>query len=209
MAASTIFQEIIRRGLSSGQVPAKTQQARKWYRETAEKIKNINTGKFFKDASKRVQIPIVGSMYMFFYDPKGRDELPYYDIFPLIFPFKKTKDGFYGINLHYLAPQLRARLMDGLYEYANNTKYDESTKIKMNYLLLQKVYKLRYFRPCVKRYLMAHVRSPFMYVSPQEWDIALFLPTEKFVKQSRQNVWENSRRMLTGQKPLNTKGRKI
>jgi hypothetical protein len=195
--ASTIFDEIIARGLSSGQFPARTDQARRWYRETASKFSKINDLSFFKgDRSRIVDNPIIGSMYMFFYDPKTADKLPYYDIFPLIFPFKKTLDGFYGINLHYLPPQLRAKLMDGLYEFANNEKYDETTKIKLSYSLLQRAASLRFFEPCVKRYLSSHVKSRFMYVKPEEWDICLFLPTERFVKQSKQNVWAESRRKI-------------
>ena len=195
--ARTIFDEIIRRGLSAGQYPARTAQSRKWYRETASKLSNINDLSFFKgDPSRLVKNPIIGSMYMFFYDPKTAEKLPYYDVFPLVFPFKKTIDGFYGINLHYLPPQLRAKLMDGLYEYANYDRYDETTKLKMNYSLLQRASTLKFFKPCVKRYLSNHVQSNFMYVRPDEWDICLFLPTERFVKQSKQNVWAESRRKL-------------
>jgi hypothetical protein len=195
--ARTIFEEIIRRGLSAGQYPARTEQSRRWYRETASKLSRINDLSFFKgDPSRLVKNPIIGSMYMFFYDPKTADKLPYYDVFPLIFPFKKTIDGFYGINLHYLPPQLRAKLMDGLYEYANNDRYDETTKLKMNYSLLQRASTLKFFKPCIKRYLSSHVQSSFMYVKPEEWDICLFLPTERFVKQSKQNVWADSRRKI-------------
>ena len=86
--------------------------------------------------------------------------------------------------------------MDGLYEYANNDRYDETTKLKMNYSLLQRASSLRFFKPCVKRYLSSHVQSNFMYVRPDEWDICLFLPTERFVKQSKQNVWADSRRKI-------------
>ena len=34
-----------------------------------------------------------GHLYMFAYDPKLKKELPYYDRFPLVFPFSKTPDG--------------------------------------------------------------------------------------------------------------------
>jgi len=86
--------------------------------------------------------------------------------------------------------------MDALYDYANNTRYDESTKIKLNYQLLTSISKMRFFSPCVKHYLDEHVRSRFMYVYPSEWDIALFLPTERFAKKSKTQVWNDSKRML-------------
>ena len=160
-------------------------------------MRTVNERTMMKGDSSRLTIrPIVGSMYMFNYDPKYKEELPYYDRFPLVFPFRKVPGGFYGINLHYLPPPLRAKLMDALYDYANNTRYDESTKIKLNYQLLTSISKMRFFAPCVKHYLDEHVRSRFMYVYPSEWDIALFLPTERFAKKSKTQVWNDSKRML-------------
>lgn len=194
---ATVFDTIITQGVRSGQIPARTQGARDWFRETAQKISRINERELMKGDQSRLQSRlIIGQMYMFYYDPKWKDELAYYDRFPLIFPFRRVPGGFYGLNLHYLPLPLRARLMDGLYDYANNTRYDESTKIKMNYSLLQSVAKLKFFEPCVKHYLDEHVRSRFMYIYPSEWDVALFLPTERFVKKTKTQVWSESKKML-------------
>jgi len=55
-----------------------------------------------------------GHLYMFVYDPKTKAELPYYDRFPLVFPFRKTPDGFIGLNMHYLPYPLRINLLDNL-----------------------------------------------------------------------------------------------
>lgn len=194
---ATVFDSIITQGVRAGQIPARTQQAREWFRETAGKMSRINERSLMRGEQARLtDNPIVGSMYMFSYDPKHKDTLPYYDRFPLIFPFRKVPGGFYGINLHYLPPQLRAQLMDALYDYANNSRYDESTKIKLNYQLLRSVSTMRFFEPCVKHYLDKHVRSRFVYVYPSEWDIALFLPTERFAKKNKTQVWAETKRML-------------
>ena len=193
----TVFDTIISKGVRSGQVPARTEDARKWYRDTAKGIKSVSERKLMQAESDRMSSkPIPGSMYMMYYDPKHKDTLPFYDTYPLIFPFKIVSGGFYGLNLHYLPLQYRARLMDGLYEYANNTRYDESTRIKMNYQLLQQASSLKFFQPCVKHYLNKHVKSKFLYVYPSEWDIALFLPTERFEKQKKSAVWANSKQLL-------------
>jgi hypothetical protein len=194
---AAVFDTIITQGVRAGQIPARTQGARDWFRETAAKMSTVNERQMMRgDVSRLTNTPIIGSMYMFYYDPKHKDTLPYYDRFPLIFPYKKVPGGFYGLNLHYLPLQLRARLMDGLYDYANNTRYDESTKIKLNYQLLNSISDLKFFKPCVKHYLNDHRRSKFMYVYPSEWDVALFLPTERFVKKSKTQVWNDSKRML-------------
>ncbi len=193
----TPFDTIITKGVRAGQIPARTQDARDWYRETARKMKTVNERSLMKGDQERLTgQPIVGSMYMFSYDPKWKEELPYYDTFPLVFPFRKVPGGFYGLNLHYLPLQLRARLMDALYGYANNTRYDESTKLKLNYELLKSVSNLKFFSPCVKHYLDDHVRSRFIYVYPSEWDIALFLPTARFQKATQAKVWADSKKQL-------------
>ena len=86
-----------------------------------------------------------------------------------------------GINLHYLPLIYRAKLMDALYDTTNNDAFDKSTKLRLNYSILDKAAKFRYFKPCVKHYLSEQVRSRFLYVYPSEWDIALFLPTQRFI----------------------------
>jgi hypothetical protein len=192
-----VFDTIITQGVRAGQIPARTDAARDWFRETAGKINRINERDLMRgDTSRLTTQPLLGSMYMFYYDPKHKEELPYYDRFPLVFPYKKVKGGFMGLNLHYLPLQLRARLMDGLYDYANNTRYDETTRLKLNYELLTQASKLKFFAPCIKHYLNAHVQTKFMYVYPSEWDIALFLPTERFVKSKKNQVWMDTKRML-------------
>ena len=66
---------------------------------------------------------------MFFYDPKLKATLPYYDRFPLVLPLKRFQMVFLGINFHYLPIPLRIRLLDRLVDFSNNTKFDESTKL--------------------------------------------------------------------------------
>jgi hypothetical protein len=194
---ATVFDSIITQGVRAGQIPARTNSAREWFRDTAGKMNRINEREMMKgDTTRMTTQPLLGSMYMFYYDPKHKEELPYYDRFPFVFPYKKVKGGFMGLNLHYLPLQLRARLMDGLYDYANNTRYDESTRLKLNYELLTQASKLKFFKPCIKHYLNNHVQTKFMYVYPSEWDIALFLPTERFVKSKKNQVWMDTKRML-------------
>ena len=55
-----------------------------------------------------------GKMYLFMYNPKMAAKLSYYDEFPLVLPFNVIKGGFLGLNLHYLPPLLRMKLLDEL-----------------------------------------------------------------------------------------------
>ncbi len=198
---STLFDEILTKGVRAGQIPARTSKARNWYRDTAKQYKNVSENKLFgkgSDKERMMSQPLVGGMYMMEYVAKHRATLPYYDRLPLIFPYKKVPGGFMGLNMHYLPLQLRAKLMDALYDTANNTKYDESTKLRISYQILDKAAKYGPFKPCVKRYLTSQVTSKFLYVYPSEWDIALFLPTERFVGASKTKVFADSRKAIRG-----------
>ena len=100
------------------------------------------------------------------------------------------------MNLHYLPPVLRAKFFDNLTEFTNNKKYDESTRFRLMYSFLKNSSKLEFFKPCFKRYLTSQVESRITEVPATEWEVALFLPTDKFVKNSRNTVWRKSRAMI-------------
>jgi hypothetical protein len=139
---------------------------------------------------------IVGNMYMFFYDPKTKDTLPYYDSFPLVVVVGPAPGGFYGLNLHYLPPALRAKMLDAMMDITNNKKYDESTRFQMTYNTLKRAASLKFFKPCYKHYLNSNVRSRFAYVPAPEWEIATFLPTADFQKSGKSTVYSDSRKMI-------------
>jgi len=194
---ANIFDELITKGIRAGKVPARTEEARKWYREIASKQGRINERQLINSDSDRITKVIKpGAMYMYLYDPKHKDTLPYYDRAPLIFPFKIERGRFWGINLHYLPLELRAKLMDALYGTRINSRYDESTRLRISYQTLNSAAKFRYFEPCVKQYLFNHMQSKFMYIFSSEWDIALWLPTERFAKASKTQVWADSKKKV-------------
>lgn len=193
-----IFDTILNKGVRSGEIPARTASSRDWYRKTAQDHKTVNEKQLMVGGNERLTTrPIVGSMYMYYYDPKHKSTLPYYDAFPLVFPYKKVTGGFMGINLHYLPLPLRAKLMDALYDVSNNDRYDETTRLKLNYNVLNSTAKFKYFKPCIKHYLTDQMRSRFLYVYPSEWDMALFLPLERFRGASKQKVWAESKKLIT------------
>lgn len=169
--------------------------ARMWLGEQTQNVRQVRNPRDLLSNNERLVTNLsVGRMYLFMYDPKTKDDLPYYDRFPLIFPFRKVTGGFYGINMHYLPHVLRARLMDALYTLANNTANDDTTKLKLSYQLLNSSSKFRYFEPCVKHYLNNHVKSRFLWVPADQWQKALFLPLERFVGTNKRQVWRNTRR---------------
>ena len=168
-----------------------------WFQQQALLLskKGITPNKILKNdpgAAKSTIIP--GNLYMFMYDAKFKDTLPYWDKFPLVFPFKAVKGGFYGLNLHYLPYRLRAILMDRLLQFKNNSKFDETTKLKYSWDLISSASKFNLAKPCVKHYLMPHVRSPFVKIHAEDWTTALMLPVERFVGSTTSAIWAETKK---------------
>jgi len=192
--ATTIFQNVIKNAGASG--AQNSLEARNWLRQKAAEVRSVNPKATITQGPFLTNRIITGNMYLFAYDPKTKEDLPYYDRFPLVFPFRKVKDGFYGINMHYLPPLLRAKLMDALYDTVNNDKMDETTRLRINYRILQSAAKFRFFEPCVKHYLNNHVKTRFLKVDPTQWDVALFLPLERFAKANKLKVYADSKKKI-------------
>lgn len=193
---SNLFKNLELQALQAGITP-RTRESREWFRRKAQRLTRINRRELMREEELvTTSGSIVGSMFMFFYDPKHKETLPYYDRFPLVIVVGPAEGGFYGLNLHYLPPALRAKFLDGLMDITNNNRYDMSTKFNIRYNTLKRASKLRYFKPCFKHYLNKHVVSRFALVPSTEWEIATFLPTAQFVKDTKQVVWANSRKVI-------------
>lgn len=174
--------------------------SRQWFRDKAQAVGSANPrqvlGKLQSRSVTRFQPTDIGKMFMYFYDPKFKDTLPYYDRFPVIFVIETYADGFLGINLHYLPPIYRAKLMDALYQTINNKNYDETSKLRVNYKMLAASARMRWFKPCVKRYLYSHVKSNMVEVPITEWDYCALLPLERFKKADAKAVQRDSIRSI-------------
>ena len=174
---------------------AKARAAGDWFREkvrqagASAKMKAVTPNQLLRRQPD--DNILLGKMFFYKYDPKFAKKLPYWDMYPLVFPFERAPGGFYGLNLHYIPPRDRAVLMDNLNQYASNNKYDKTTRLELSYRLLK-----RYGRavPCVKRYLGDRIVSQTVRIDADEWEVAIFLPVERFQKASKGTVWADSRR---------------
>ena len=142
---------------------------------------------------KRNRTQFYGRLNMFFYDPKLKKTLPYYDKFPLVLPLEKYSDGFLGINFHYLPIPLRIRLLDRLVDFSNNTKFDESTKLNVSYTGVKDI---RLVKPTLHRYLSGRVKTDFRRIDADEFTVATLLPVQRFSKASAAEVYRDSRKMI-------------
>jgi hypothetical protein len=192
---SNIFNRLERQAFRAGITP-RTKESREWFLNKAKNMRNINREELMKeDPIKARSKQVIGGMFMFSYDPKHKDTLPYYDIFPLVIVIGPAEGGFLGLNLHYLPPTLRLQFFSNLMDI-QGSKLSENDKFNLTYKMLKKSSKLRYFKPCVKHYLNSQVISRFAEVPAPEWEIAVFLPTAQFRKANSYKVHYDSRQMI-------------
>jgi len=133
-----------------------------------------------KDREQQRTRTMIGRFYFFMYSAKTKEDLPYWDRFPLVIPLQRYPDGFLGLNLHYIYPRDRMILLTQLRRFATGSPNDEHTRLKMSYPILSAMSQLYRATPCVKRYLAGHVMSRYIEIPPEEWDIAATLPVQDF-----------------------------
>lgn len=166
-----------------------------WYQTQVKALASAATrpNKLMQNVPDLTSRLMPGKMYMFFYDAKLKDKLPYWDQFPLVLPFRKVPGGFYGINLHYLPYAMRFKLLGALHQYATDEKLNEDTRVRVNWRLLVTLSRVAPVKACVKHYLDEHVQSRFLNIKYPDWVVASLLPVERFVGASKSKVWQDSR----------------
>lgn len=134
-----------------------------------------------------------GGLYFFYYNPKGKADLPYYDTFPCCLVLERYADGFLGLNLHYLPYKYRVLFLAKLVAYgAIYDENDELKRIRVTYDILQASKRFKEFRPCLKKYLYHNIKSKMLAVQPDEWDVAVALPIHQFKKEKAPAIWQES-----------------
>jgi hypothetical protein len=169
----------IKKSLEKQGIKPRSDEARQWLQSKITEL-NPTQSALMADRQRLKTRSLIGKMYFYYYDPKHKDTLPYYDRFPLVIPIEKYNDGFLGLNLHYIHPKYRITLLDKLVEVASNRNYNEQTKLRISYRYLQASSKIFEATPCIKRYLFSHIQSRFLEIQADEWDIAALLPMESF-----------------------------
>ncbi len=183
----------IQASLAKEGLTPRSNAARDWLRS---KVKDLNPtpASIMRDRERLRDKSFIGRMYFYFYDPKHKDTLPYYDRFPLVIPIERYPNGFLGLNLHYIHPKQRIVLLDKLSEVASNKRYDDKTKLRISYEYLAAASRAFEATPCIKRYLFSHIESRFLEITADEWDIACMLPVESFVGATTSKVYADSRK---------------
>ena len=202
--AVNIFDTLRQRVLAINGLLPQERRAINWFRDYGSELQqwqqhnNRQTyqqvaGSNFSKRQVPPHLAFPGHLYFFMYKPVNMGTLPYYDRFPLVLVLERFDDGFLGLNFHYLPYRTRAIFFDNLY----STRLVKNpnplrTRINVSCDLLKSVSKYKAFDPCIKRYRFRNVQTPLLQVGETEWDIALFLPVERFAKQPKTDVWLDS-----------------
>ena len=163
-----------------------------WFKDKIREFGQPKAMDLIRDGKQR-RSPFFGRLNMFFYDPKLKAKLPYYDTFPLVLPLEGYSDGFLGINFHYLPINLRIRLLDRIVDFSTDTNFDEGTTLDVDYTGVKG---LRLVKPTLKRYLSGRVKTNFRRIDADEFTVATLLPVARFSKAPISKVYSDSRKML-------------
>jgi len=155
--------------ISSSRLAAKARQSILWL-----KIKLKSTG--FKEVTK----PVGGKMYLCIYDAKYKDTLPIWDAAPLTMFWKADAKHIYGLNFHYLTPDVRTKLLNALNKASGKRKYPQIAAATLSAIAKQER-----FKPAVKMYLFSHFKSNLLEIPKEEWENIIYLPLAKFHRNRR------------------------
>ena len=167
MAYKTIFEEV--------QGKAKGNPSREWYRTQVFAAKTIQ---YENDPTKLIRqeqqddadntlsrdkntmrvFPKLFSLMLYSYKAKYREELPFYDKYPLAFVLDVNPKSFFAVNLHYYTPSQRIGIVQSLVKN-----------------------KIPRFEKGAHKYLLSEVKTPYLDLAEQEWETICILPLEEFV----------------------------
>ncbi len=157
-----------------------------WYRSAVKQAASsykTDLSKFIRDERKTNEDENIlrrftkeGHLFMFEYTAKMK-HLPYYDKNPLVYVVKASQTEFFGANLHYMNPKKRIQIVQ---------------KLMKGRIDIPKV--------CFHKYLQNHVDGLLLDLAADEWDTAILLPTEDFVRNigstqfpyDKELVWEET-----------------
>ena len=179
---------------TAAQLQSMTQESYKWLLKKIAELRNPSSipAGIKRENWRNANRLVLGGLYCYYYDPKTKDDLPYYDRFPLVLALEKYPDGFLGLNLHYLPVKYRVAFLDKLLDYAVLDADNDPRRIRVTYDILQASKRFKEFRPCIKRYLHSHIKSKILTIQPREWEVAVFLPTHLFKGAKPADVWKES-----------------
>ena len=184
------------------ELEARSIESLRWFQQRVKTIK-VTSEAFYRQSSlNKARRYLEGRMYTFFYDAKTKEKLPYWDRFPVVLILDMYQGGFSGLNLHYIPPRYRVRLLYELYKYIklDDDTRDENMKphIRIRYEMLRGMSKMKFFKPCYKRYLTQHIDGRALEITSDYWDVMAMLPLADWQKKHAREVYTESIKIING-----------
>lgn len=185
---------------------ADIEKSRDWLKAKAKTASKENTlrrnkrkDKLLGDESRIANNIEAGKLYLFTYDAKLKEELPYWDKSPLTIMFDVSVEGYYmGLNFHYLPPILRAKLLDAILDLP--TYKTEKQRIKMTYKIIKSFASSNLAKPCIKKYIHSHIIGNIVEIAREEFHFIVMLPLANFESltgsSSINRVYSDSKRKI-------------
>jgi hypothetical protein len=176
-----------------------SKEALDWFRkritkDTKHQQKQILNSDY-KKKKKITPAGLNGRMYFYAYkaESAGHAETQAYDAFPMVFFFnaKKGPDGhiiMYGLNVHYLKPIEKQRLLKELINIRAATKIDMNTRIRATWQLIKAVASKQIYEKAVHAYRMDRVKSQFVEIPCTDWPVVAHLNLQKWVHIGGENI---------------------
>ena len=170
----------------------RNKRTREFYHDyAAEQGVNYRSMQMLRTGGRRISDMKLGRMYFFRYEAEGtasgrgveikRGNV--YDAFPLIFLLSETPGSLEGINFHYMTPKERIILLGRMFEYLNSEDFDNRTKLFSTKFkrTIRNNRLFRYAKACYREYKPGRIESKIIQVHPMDWELAITVPTERFV----------------------------
>jgi hypothetical protein len=146
----------------------------------SQKGKPDDYKQFLLDPSKNLKRKLTGQVLLFRYIPKSKDRI--FDRYPLVIVTGISGSMFSGINLHYIPPMDRFKMIllmnNLLYNY--NERDPQKVRVKILSLLNKKIF-AKYYGTVFNNYLPKNIMGKPKITTPEEWTNFAFLPVFKGV----------------------------
>lgn len=176
------------------QIKKATREAIQWFtNKNGSNLKRVNLSVVTR-ARRPVNTFHPGQMLTYRYDAEGFEKgtLPYFDASPLVIYLKHQKNGnMLGLNLHYLSPPVRARIL-GLLLKSKTGKMRHDSRMRITYKLVNEIAAYKPLQFAIKSYKPKRFKSKMFRINSIEWKHAIMLPMAHFVGASARKVWSEN-----------------
>lgn len=140
-----------------------------------------------------------GQMLFFKYKPISESFISrdtYYDMYPMVLVCGVTKEGFEGVNLHYLHPQYRIFLFEQIMKripvLRSGTEW--RNRLNIDYDKLNAHRSMKFFKVCYRKYLWKGMKRRPAILPYEMWEQLMAAETSRFVGAKPVTVYRESYR---------------